>query len=352
MLQINKGSTPFNDAPVGQSAPGLAEALKSLTIVRRQLPVFLVLIPCAMILGLIYLQTTPSSYTAVAKMVIDTRKVPAFEQQQVSGDLTNIDAQAVATQAEILMSENVSLAVIKDLKLTEDPEFVHPSAGLIGAIFNLISSTFDSLISSTVDSGMGPSEFQLQRRALATFQARRKITHVPSTYVMEISFRSLDRGKAARIANAISDAYIVDELEAKYQSTRRASAWLQDRIKSLRDDASAAEQAIVEFKQNNNINESGGKLMNEQQMSEVTSQLIHAHAATAEAKARLDRIQQVMSQDIPDASLTDALNSQVIIKLRQQYLELVGRESIWSKTIRPGSLGCDHPAQSDAGIAS
>lgn len=332
MLQINKSSPPSNDEPARQQiASDLNEAIKSFTsILRRQLPVFLILIPCATTLGLLYLLTTASSYTAVARMVIDTRKVPAFQQQQVMGDMTTIDTAAVATQVEVLMSDNVSLAVIKDLKLEEDPEFVHSSAGLIGAIYNLISSTFDS--------GIGPSEYQLQRRALATFEAHRKISRVPMTYAMEISFRSLDPGKAAQIANAISDAYIVDQLEAKYQSTRRASAWLQDRIKSLRADASASEQALVEFKQNNNLVESGGKLMNEQQMSEVTSQLILAHAATAEAKARLDRIQQVMSRDIPDASLTDALKSEVIIKLRQQYLELAGRESIWSKKYGPDHL--------------
>jgi succinoglycan biosynthesis transport protein ExoP len=329
MLRTNKVSPPSNDEPVReQAASGLNEAINSLTsILRRQLPVFLILIPSATTLGLLYLLTTPSSYTAVARMVIDTRKVPAFQQQQVMGDMTTIETTAVATQVEVLMSDNVSLAVINDLKLTEDPEFVHPSAGLIGAIFNLISSTFDS--------GMGPSEFQLQRRALATFEARRKISRVPMTYVMEISFRSLDPGKAAKIANAISDAYIVDQLEAKYQSTRRASAWLQDRIKSLRADTSANEQALVEFKQNNNILESGGKLMNEQQMSEVTSQLIFAHAATAEAKARLGRIQRVMSQDMPNASLADALKNAVIIKLRQQYLEFAGREAIWSKKYGP-----------------
>ncbi len=332
MLHTNKSSSPSTDEPARQHArSGLDKAIKSFnSILRRQLTVFLILIPCATTLGLLYLLTTPSSYTAVARMIIDTRKVPAFQQQQVMGDITTIDTAAVATQVQVLMSDNVSLAVIKDLKLTEDPEFVHSSAGLIGTIFNLISSTIDS---ATVS-----SEFQLQRRALAAFEARRKISRVSMTYVMEISFRSLDRDKAAQIANAISDAYIVDQLEAKYQSTRRASAWLQDRIKSLRADASADEQALVEFKLKNNIVESGGKLMNEQQMSEVTSQLILAHAATAEAKARLDRIQQVMSREIPDASIADALKSEVIIKLRQQYLELAGRESIWSKKYGPDHL--------------
>jgi polysaccharide biosynthesis transport protein len=329
MLEINRALPRSNVEPVRQIPSGLAEGIKSLAIVRRQLPIFLTLILCAMVLGLSYLLTTPSSYTAVAEIVVDMRKAQAF-QQQVMGDVTRMDAAAVQTQVEVLMSHNVSLAVIKALKLTEDPEFIQPSA--VGAIFNAIFK----LISGP---SKEPLEFQLQRRALATFEARRKITRIPQTYGMEISFRSLDPGKAARIANAIGDAYIVDQLEAKYEASRRASAWLLDRIKSLREDALAAEQAIVVFKQNNNIVESGGKLMNEQQMSEVNSQLILAHAATAEAKARLDRIQQVMSQDIPDSSLIDALKSQVIIKLREQYLELAGKEAIWSK-----SYGRDHVA--------
>jgi len=332
MLQINKASPQSNDEPVRLGASNLATAIKSFTsIVRQQLPVFLIVIPCATTLGLLYLLTTPSSYTAVARMVIDSRKVPAFQQQQTMGDQT-IETAAVATQVEILMSENVSLAVIKDLKLTEDPEFVGQGAGLIGAFFHLITRWFDS---GTAEM----SEFELQRRALAAFESRRKIRRVPQGYVMEISFQSLDRGKAAQIANAISDAYIVDQLEAKYQSTRRASTWLQDRIKSLRADTTASAQALVEFKQKNNIVETGGKLtMNEQQMSEVNSQLILAHASTAEAKARLDRIQQVMRQDIPDASVADSLKSEIIIKLRGQYLEMSARESIWSKKYGPGHL--------------
>ena len=83
MLQVNKGSQQSHDEPVQLDASSLAEAIKSFTsIVRRQLPVFLVVIPLATTLGLLYLLTTPSSYTAVARMVIDSRKVPAFQQQQ------------------------------------------------------------------------------------------------------------------------------------------------------------------------------------------------------------------------------------------------------------------------------
>ena len=87
---------------------------------------------------------------------------------------------------------------------------------------------------------------------------------------MEIGFKSLSADKSASIANAIANSYITDQLEAKYQATRRASAWLQDRIKELRQQASDADRAAVNFKQAHNIVDANGKLMNEQQLSEVT----------------------------------------------------------------------------------
>ena len=70
--------------------------------------------------------------------------------------------------------------------------------------------------------------------------------------------------------------------------------------------------------------------MSDQQLSEVNSQLILTQASTAEAKARYDRIQEIMKEPIPDASVTDALKSEVIIKLRQQYLDIAQKAAIWS----------------------
>ena len=171
------------------------------------------------------------------------------------------------------------------------------------------------------------------------FENNRTIKRLGLTYVMEIGFTSSDPAKAAQIANAIADAYIVDQLEAKYQATRRASVWLQDRIKELRTQATAAQRAVVDFKQANNIVDTGGRLMNEQQLAEVNSQLILARASTAEAKARLDRMNDIVKQDIPDASVADALKNDTIVKLRGQYVDMASKESIWS-----AKYGRDHLA--------
>ncbi|RZN05363.1 exopolysaccharide biosynthesis protein [Bradyrhizobium genosp. SA-3] len=330
MLQVNKPSSEINrDYAEVEGSP--AQTFTSyIDIIRRQFPTIVAIVSACVILALLYLFTAAPQFTSTASMVIDTRKVQLFQQQSVLGDIA-IDSATVETQVEILKSENISLAVIRDMHLIDDPEFTGAGGGLLGAMIDTISWIFAS--------GNASSEFELTRKALERFEKNRTIKRLGLTYVMEIGFTSYDPQKAAKIANAIADAYIVDQLEAKYQATRRASVWLQDRIKELRTQASAAQKAVVDFKIANNIVDSGGRLMNEQQLAEVNSQLVLAHASTAEAKARMDRINDILKQEIPDASVADALKNDTIVKLRGQYVDMASKESIWSM-----KYGSDHLA--------
>ena len=68
----------------------------------------------------------------------------------------------------------------------------------------------------------------------------------------------------------------------------------------------------------------GGGLLSDLQVQEINSQMITATAATAEAKARLDRIQEVLKSPAPGeavGTVTDTLHNAVITKLRQRYLD-------------------------------
>lgn len=330
MLEINKQSVAADRNGDFESSSPAQDLSTYLNIVRRQFPTMLLIIACTTALGLIYLFTATPKFTASARMVIDTRKTQLFQQQASLGDIA-IDPAMTETQVEILKSENISLSVIKDLRLIEDPEFVGAGGGLIGAVFGLASGLFST--------DQPTSEFELTRRALDRFEKQRAVKRAGLTYVMDIGFTSVSADKSARIANAIADAYIVDQLEAKYQSTKRASVWLQDRIKELRTQATAAQRAVVAFKQKNNIVDTGGRLMTEQQLAEVNSQLIMQRAGTAEAKARLDRINEIMQQEIPDASVTDALKNDTIIKLRGQYVDIAQKAAEFA-----GRYGQNHLA--------
>lgn len=323
------------DLPLSQrSITSSREALDAVFgVVRRQAPIFLLIIGCAGLLALSYLLTAPSKYTASGLMLIDTRKVQLVQQQQqVVGD-TPLDASSVQTQIEVLKSENISLAVIKKLRLDEDPEFVGAGGGLMSIIRKPLA------IFASSEPAPEPSQYQRQRSALRYFERHRVIVRVGLTYVMDIRFTSTDPEKSARIANAIVDAYVVDQLEAKFQATRNASVWLQERIQTLRSQVAAADRAVVDFKAQNNLVSSNGRLVNDQQLGEINSQLITAQAASGEAKARLDRIEEVMKNPLAEGVVADAQRNEIIIKLRQQFNELQSRESIWSQR-----YGRDHLA--------
>ncbi|WP_183237630.1 AAA family ATPase [Bradyrhizobium sp. CIR18] len=330
MLQFNRPTNEINrDFPEGEQGSSQQDIRFYVDIIRRQFPTVLAIASATLLVAIVYLFTAAPLFTSTASVVIDTRKLQLFQQQSFLGDVA-LDSSTVETQVEILKSENVSLAVIRDLHLIDDEEFTGGGGGLVGAVIGSVSRLFSSPSAS--------SEYQLTRRALGRFESGRTIKRLGQTYVMEIGFTSRDPVKAGRIANAIADSYIVDQLEAKYQSTRRASVWLQDRIKELRIQASAAQRAVVDFKTDNKIVDTGGRLMNEQQLAEVNSQLVLAHASTAEAKARLDRLNDILRQDVPDANIADALKNDTIVKLRAQYVDMASKESIWSAKYGPDHL--------------
>jgi polysaccharide biosynthesis transport protein len=341
MLQIDKtrpAAEPAAPAPDIASPEELYAAF--VAFVRRQFPTIVFVMLLTLGLATVYIFTTPPRYTGEAVLIIDTHKLNLFQQQNSLNVDMPVDTAMVDSQVEILKSENIALSVIKDLHLIDDPEFVGPNGGLIGAVFGLISS---------VTSLFGPdeptSEFTLTRKALERFEDRLTIKRVGLTYVINIDYQSLNPERAAQIANAVADAYVVDALEAKYQSTKRAAIWLQDRLKELRAQATAADRAEVDFKAKNNIVDTGGRLLNEQQLAELNSALVLAQAQTAEAKARTDRVQQILQKENQNSNftdtqtVTDSLHDDVITRLRQQYLDISARESDWS-----ARYGHDHLA--------
>jgi len=312
----------------GVNAEPLQEMLSwMLAICRRQyvLIVFVVLLFCGF--GAVYILTTPKRYTSTAELVIDSRKVQLLQQQNPMGSDMPIDSSMVDSQVEIMKSQSIALAVIKDLRLKEKPEFVG-RPGMFAAVLSLFSFG---------ESSDATNDFRLTQAALGRFQSMLAIKRRMLSYVIEITYQSEDPALAAQVANAVAEAYIVDSLEAKYQATKRAATWLQDRLSELREQASAADRAVVEFKQKNNIVDAGGRLLNEQQLSEVNSSLTVSRATTAEAQARFDRIHDILSNSKEDAlvsdvaTVADTLRNDVINKLRSQYLDLAARESNWSQ---------------------
>ena len=287
-------------------------------VLKRQWPLVVGVLALLVGISLVYLFTAQPKYRANVLLLIDTRKFQLFQQQSGLGEVP-MDTAAVTSQVEVLRSQSVANAVVKELRLTEDPEFVEDQRWL----------------ASLIDAFTGPNEGspapdELLRRASGHLQSNLTISRVGTTYVIDIAYRSIEAEKAARVANAVAESYIQGELEAKYEATKRASLWLQDRIAELRQQAFNADRAVQSFKAENELVNTGRGLMGEQQLGELNTQLVLARAQTAEAKARVDRMAEISRQDLPEASVADALKNDVITRLRGQYLDLAAREADFS----------------------
>lgn len=277
-------------------------------------------------LSLSYILLATPLYTSTASILIDTRINQNLQTQKIVED-TPVDTSLVDSQVQVLSSESIILPVIKSMNLTHDSEFVGPPDALGQQILWWLKGLITTLKQSLglKDDTVVDANALLERTAVETFLKLLSPKREELTYVIDIAFKSEDPIKAARIANAVADTYVAASLEAKYTSTKIASDWLKDRLIELKVQTTDADRTLQNYKTANNIVETGRGLLDQQQISDLTSQLISARTATAEAKARLDRIQQISADGIPDATVTDALNNSVITRLRAQYLDAAAR---------------------------
>ena len=326
MLQVNRNVEQV-EHPSAATQPSHVLHF-AINFIRRQYVVIAIAVALTTLLGVVYLMTTPPSFTAYARMLIDTRKQQVmFPQQPMTWDF--MESAMVASQVEVLKSENIARAVVKENHLTEDPDIVGPGNDLWGTVTAAIFGAPPPEVRS---------ETELTKRAIGAVMGGVTAKRVGLTYVIEVGFQSKSPGGAAQIANAVVEAYIRDQLDAKFQATGRATAWLQDRIAELKEQSAIAERAVEDFKEKNNMISADGRLVNEQQVGELSSQLVLAKKRTAEAQARFDRIQTILRGDTVDATVTDSLNNIVVSKLREKYLDDANKEADWSARFGPNHL--------------
>jgi succinoglycan biosynthesis transport protein ExoP len=312
-------------APEFTAGPTISEQVSLVTgFLRRRYLIIVICVLLSSAMGALFLYAAPPMYTASATMMIETQKDSVLRLGASDGPL---DAAWIASQIEILKSQDVAAYVVKQLHLADDPEFPKSGAGLWEKILDRL--------------GWGPRApaSDAERFAVATgvLMGQLATQRIGPSYLIQISFRSHNQEQATKIANAVIDGYIFDQLNAKYQANRRASDWLQERLQALREQAATAERAVIEFKAKNNIiAASGGSLMNEKQLSEATSQLATTRDHVADVQARLNRIDAIrraFQTDLPtgaDETISDEMSNPIIGGLRGKYLDLVNKEAEWS----------------------
>src|SRR3984893_4893113 len=321
---------PLPDAP-GQGGAGELVDL-ALGFLLRQYLVIVFMVLLAGVAGAIFLVVRPPAYTAWAKIFIGTQRPQFVQQQSLLAD-TPLDQSGMESQLQIMQSRAILAPVVQKLNLVDDPEFGGTPPGLIQRVFQVFTNPISA------EPKLDPIE-----TAIATLTDRLTINRVGWSFLIEIGVSSQSPEKSAQIANAVATAYIDDQQETKREANQTASVWLQERMQQLAEQTTAAERAVVAFKQQNNIVSADGKRLDEQNLADLNTQLVAAHTKSSDILARLTQIQSIINTWNPTAttvadSIPDELGSTILTKLRQQYLDLSRNEAEFS-----AKYGRDHGA--------
>lgn len=316
-----RGPAPEADVHAPTSV-GPIDVDRLLAAARRQAGVVVVAAIAGLLLGLAYVVTAVPQYTATTDILIDSQK----DQNALTASIAELtfDTAAIDSQVELLKSERIALSVISAMNLTNDPEFMSGRTTLLGQAVGLLRASFDvSRWFAPREKSNSTHADDLKRAVIARLSAGLDVRRVGHTYVLMVSYTSPDRDKAAALANAFAEAYLTDQLDAKFEATRRAAGWLQTRIAELKQQSLDSDLAIQKFKADKGIVLTGGDkpgLISDQQLSELNEQIVLARADTAKAEARFEQIENLLKSGRSGASVPDSLANPIITELREKYM--------------------------------
>ncbi|MGH6755230.1 MAG: Wzz/FepE/Etk N-terminal domain-containing protein, partial [Bradyrhizobium sp.] len=266
-------------------------------------PLYGFLIGCA--LAAAYVLSASIPYKSSARILVD-RSVNRYLQNNKIADQPTLDESEISSQIYVLSSDSVVVPVVRSLGLARDREFAGlPKMG--GARISDYIGDLKKLI------GLGPNadetsdpEAVMERKATEALVKRLTVTREDIANVINVAVESEDKIKAAKIANALADTYISSSMEARLKSTKVASQWLQERLTELKRQLADADRTLEDFRLSSNLKAGTGGQTNELRAS-LNTQLTNAQIATAEAKSRLDRIQNKSGDEIMTFVETDAM---------------------------------------------
>lgn len=276
--------------------------------------------------GGLYIFSTEPMFSATTRLVMDPEQGRIASQDAFSGTII-IEAAEIASQVEIVKSESIARDVIAKLKLDHDPEIIGGTSwrGMITEGIREIIHGFHKPEAAAQSATETPEE-GLMRRTMASFLSRVTVTRVGQSYILEIGYSSTDPEKAARVANAIADAYIRSGLAERAAAAQSGAKWLESRLIEVGRKARETAMQAEEFRAKNGIMEiNATSSLDQQQLSEISTQELSARTQTAAEAAKYDAISRLKSGEAPDTTVQEAVNNPRIQKLQEDLSVAVSK---------------------------
>ena len=270
-------------------------------------------------LALLMAMLTQKEYTSTVTLQVDREAPKVVSVGGVEAEGGNPYSQEFyQTQYSLLKSRSLSEAVVRDLRLTDDYDFLSGySHGKVDDLKQLPRARRFQIATSIVNGGT-------------------LIAPIRMSSIIEVRYVSPSSAMAARVANSIGEKFIEENLNRRFEATAYARQFLENRLNAVRGKLEDSERKAAEYARAQGlikisgagVSATGGsdgsisseQTLTSQDLSQLSSQLASARTARIQAEADM---RGGGAGKAAEASLTNgALNA-----LRQQRSELTGQLS-------------------------
>ncbi|MCG9620167.1 polysaccharide biosynthesis tyrosine autokinase [Vibrio diabolicus] len=261
-----------------------------------------------------YIYSKASIYQATATLLIQEEQKSALSIEEVYG-VDTTKKEYFQTQIAILKSNHIADKVIRELNLTQQPEFTR-SGGLNQKIDQIKSIPFVQDLLNVAPSPKETAQFsESYYQALQAFRSKLDIEPVRNTQLVRIRFRSTDPKLATTIANAVGQAYIDANFEAKLVVTQNAATWLTNNSQKLEERLRNSEQALQEFLLKEGLIDINGiDEIYANELEELTRKLNVAVNKRIEAQTLIQLLKRKSSQSLDSLLSIDEFANQAQIR--------------------------------------
>ena len=254
-------------------------------------------------------------YTATAKVMLENGESYYTRPEKAVGDNGGpIDDLTVQSEAEAAKSPEVERRAMAKLKPEDLEEF--SGAGL----FSFLSH--------------GPEDAEIRR--LEAFNKKLDIYPQTKTKVLLFEFTSADRARAARISNALAEAYLESQQAAKDSGAKTASKWLSQQIDDLRGKVATAEARVEDLRAKSGLlTGPNGIAVPSQQLSEIATQIATARAAEAAATSKATSLREMARTGRLD-EIAAVANDESLRRYADSRVALKAQIAEQGRTLLPG----------------
>jgi succinoglycan biosynthesis transport protein ExoP len=263
-------------------------------------------------------------YKSEARMLVDGHEnVFLRPNGERNEERAGLDAEAVTSQVQLVLSRDLASEVIRKNKLAERAEF------------DPLLQGFSPLKSVLALFGIGRDPFQMtpEERVMDAYYDRLTAYAVDKSRVIVVEFQSRDPELAARVANSIADGYLVLQQNARQDQAKSASQWLSGEIENLRKKVADAESRVEDFRSKSSLFVgTNNTTLSNQQMGELNTQLNNARALRSDAESKARLIREMLQSGKP-IEASEVVNSELMRRLSEQRVTLRAQLAEQSSTL-------------------